>query len=149
MISRYILPFQHRLTDIPVWQFRSLYFALLQFLVFGRGEDLIKMRAGQIDKVVNQWDEFLLKISFYDTQTTTKGLPQTTCIMKAPEGSEICPIKLTDMYYSRMGFEYGSSGHHDHNWLFPSKYCLKFKVLCFWKRLIVSFYLFCDVRDNR
>ena len=117
-----MLPYQNNLNQIPVWSFRSLYFALLQYLIFGRGEDLIKLRAGQIEKCTDQWDGTALRVTFYDTKTTQKGLPQTTCIMQAPEESEICPVKISDMYFERLGFQYGGSEVHDHNWLFPSTY---------------------------
>ena len=34
---------------------------------------MIKMKAGQIDKVLDQWDEYSLKLTFYDTKTTKQG----------------------------------------------------------------------------
>ena len=63
-LFRYILPYRHKLHEIPVNIFRAIFHMLLAFSTFARMQDCIKLRAWQLQLFQRENGEKAIRVIF-------------------------------------------------------------------------------------
>jgi hypothetical protein len=101
MVAKYITPHRRDIFKVNPFKFRTIYRLVIEYFTLCRLSDYRKLQAKHIRRV-----GLNMEITFPSSKNDQMHQGQVTAL--AANGTELCPVRLTALYFGRFGLQFGS-----------------------------------------
>jgi hypothetical protein len=100
MVAKHITPHRRDIFKVNPFRFRTIYRLVIEYFTFCRLSDYRKLQAKHFRKV-----GLNIEITFPSSKNDQMHQGQVTAL--AANGTELCPVRMTVLYFGRFGLQFG------------------------------------------
>jgi hypothetical protein len=102
-VDKYVTPFRDNIHRIDVYKLRTIFRLVVEYFTFCRCSDFRKLQAKHVQR-----SGATVEFTFASSKNDQMHQGQTTVV--TANGTSLCPVRLTELYFRRFGLRWGKEG---------------------------------------